>query len=211
MLNTYIINLDNRKEKFDNIMNKLGKNNGLNLMKVNLLQFESLFVDEKIKKLLELFSLNNNNYSLTYLKLIENLQCKLTDNDYSLIFDNTKIPKFKNIKKQIEDIVKKYDINKKKWDIIKLINSPLINCFIINKSGQNKIMKYQCTNNKLNLNIYHSNIDLFILNKEKIYSNYFTKNINFISNCICNNLMEILFVKLIIINVGVVLYFIHKN
>lgn len=211
MLNTYIINLDNRKEKFDNIMNKLGKNNGLNLMKVNLLQFESLFIDEKIKKLLELFSLNNNNYSLTYLKLIESLQCKLNNNDYSLIFDNTKIPKFKNIKKQIENIVKKYESNKKKWDIIKLIDEPLINCFIINKSGQNKIMEYQCTNNKLNLNIYNSDIDLFILNKEKIYSNYFTKNINFISNCICNNLMEILFVKMIIINVGVVLYFIHKN
>lgn len=211
MLNTYIINLDNRKEKFDNIMNKLGKNNGLNLMKVNLLQFESLFINKKIKKLLELFSLNNNNYSLTYLKLIENLQCKLNNNDYSLIFDNTKIPKFKNIKKQIENIVKKYESNKKNWDIIKLIDGQLINCFIINKSGQNKIMEYQCTNNKLNLNIYYSDIDLFVLNKEKIYSNYFTKNINFISNCICNNLMEILFVKMIIINVGVVLYFIHKN
>ena len=209
MLNTYIINLDNRKEKFDNILNKLGINNGLNLMKVNLLQFESLFVDEKIKKLLDLFSLNNYNYSLTCLKLVENLQCKLTDNDYSLIFDNTKIPKFKNIKKQIEDIIKKYE--NKNWDIIKLVNNSLINCFIINKSGQNKIMEYQCTNNKLNLNIYNSDIDLFILNKEKIYSNYFTKNINFISNCICNNLMEILFVKMIIINVGVVLYFITKN
>lgn len=211
MLNTYIINLDNRKEKFDNIINKIGKNNGLNLMKVNLLQFKSLFIDEKIKKLLELFSLNNNNYSLTYLKLIESLQCKLNDNNYSLIFDNTKIPKFRNIKKQIEEIVIKYESLKKKWDIIKLIDGPLINCFIINKSGQNKIMEYQCTNNKLNLNIYNSDIDLFILNKDKIYSNYFTKNISFISNCISNNLMEILFVKLIIINVGVVLYFIHKN
>ena len=50
MLNTYIINLDNRKEKFDNIINKIGKNNGLNLMKVNLLQFKSLFIDEKNKK-----------------------------------------------------------------------------------------------------------------------------------------------------------------
>ena len=40
-------------------------------------------------------------------------------------------------------------------------------CFIINKSGQNKIMEYQCTNNKLNLNIYYSDIDLFVLNKEK--------------------------------------------
>ena len=59
--------------------------------------------------------------------------------------------------------------------------------------------------------IIDSDIDLFILNKDKIYSNYFTKNISFISNCISNNLMEILFVKLIIINVGVVLYFIHKN
>ena len=209
MLNTYIINFDNRKEKFDNIINKLGKYNGLNLMKVNLLQFENLFVNKKIKKLLELFSFNNNNYSLTCLKLIENLQCKLTDNNYSLIFDNTKIPKFINIKKQIEEIVKKYE--NKNWDIIKLINGKLINCFIINKSGQNKIMEYQSNNNKLNLNIYNSDIDLFILNKEKIYSNYFTKNINFISNCICNNLMEILFVKMIIINVSVVLYFIHKN
>ena len=209
MLNTYIINFDNRKEKFDNIINKLGKYNGLNLMKVNLLQFENLFVNKKIKKLLELFSLNNNNYSLTCLKLIENLQCKLTDNNYSLIFDNTKIPKFRNIKKQIEEIVKKYE--NKNWDIIKLIDGTLINCFIINKSGQNKIMEYQSNNNKLNLNIYNSDIDLFILNKEKIYSNYFTKNINFISNCISNNLMEILFVKMIIINVSVVLYFIHKN
>lgn len=208
MLNTYIINFDNRKEKFDNIINKLGKYNGLNLMKVNLLQFENLFVNKKIKKLLELFSLNNNNYSLTCLKLIENLQCKLTDNNYSLIFDNTKIPKFRNIKKQIEEIVKKYE--NKNWDIIKLIDGELINCFIINKSGQNKIMEYQSNNNKLKLNIYNSDIDLFILNKEKIYSNYFTKNINFISNCICNNLMEILFVKMIIINVSVVLYFIHK-
>lgn len=211
MLNTYIINLDNRKEKFDNIMNKLGKYNGLNLMKVNLLQFKSLFVNEKINKLLKLFSLNNNNYSLTCLKLIESLQCKLNNNDYSLIFDNTKIPKFRNIKKQIEEIVKKYESLKKKWDIIKLIDGPLINCFIINKSGQNKIMEYQYTNNKLNLNIYNSGIDLFISNNEKIYSNYFTKNINFISNCICNNLMEILFVKMIIINVGVVLYFINRN
>ena len=209
MLNTYIINLDNKKEKFDNIINKIGKNNGLNLMKVNLLKCDCLFVDKKIKKLLELFSLNNINYSLTYLKLIESLQCKLTDNNYSLIFDNTKIPKFKNIKKHIEDIVKEYE--NKKWDIIKLIDGPLINCFIINKSGQNKIMEYQYTNNKLNLNIYNSNIDLFILNKEKIYSNYFTKNINFISNSICNNLIEILFIKMIIINVGVVLYFINRN
>ena len=151
MLNTYIINLNNNNEKIDNIIFKIGKNNGLNLMKVNTFQFNNIFINNKINNLLKLFSKNNNNYSLTYLKLIEKLHTKIGDNKYSLIFDNTLIPKYNNIKERIDIILKEF--NGIKWDIIKLYDTTGclkdfsetfgINSFLINKSGQEKIIKQE--------------------------------------------------------------------
>jgi len=221
MLKTYIINLNNNNEKINNIIFKIGKNNGLNLMKVNTFQFNNVFINDKIHNLLKLFSENNNNYSLTYLKLIEKLHTKLGDNQYSLIFDNTLIPKYNNIKERIDVIVKEF--NGTDWDIIKLYDTSGclkdcsgtfgLNCFLINKSGQEKIMKYQFSdddNEKLNLKIFNTKYELFTLNENKGVFGFITKKIHNVNCFIKENFMEILFIKLIIINISVVLFFIFK-
>ena len=221
MLNTYIINLNNNNEKIDNIIFKIGKNNGLNLMKVNTFQFNNVFINDKINNLLKLFSKNNNNYSLTYLKLIENLHTKIGDNKYSLIFDNTLIPKYNNIKERIDVIVKEF--NGTDWDIIKLYDTSGclkdcsgtfgLNCFLINKSGQEKIMKYQFSdddNEELNLKIFNTKYKLFTLNENKGILGFITKKLHNVNCFIKENFMEILFIKLIIINISVILFFIIK-
>jgi hypothetical protein len=221
MLKTYIINLNNNNEKINNIIFKIGKNNGLNLMKVNTFQFNNVFINDKIHNLLKLFSENNNNYSLTYLKLIEKLHTKLGDNQYSLIFDNTLIPKYNNIKERIDVIVKEF--NGTDWDIIKLYDTSGclkdcsgtfgLNCFLINKSGQEKIMKYQFSdddNEKLNLKIFNTKYELFTLNENKGVFGFITKKIHNVNCFIKENFMEILFIKLIIINISVILFFIFK-
>ena len=221
MLKTYIINLNNNNEKIDNIIFKIGKNNGLNLMKVNTFQFNNVFINDKINNLLKLFSKNNNNYSLTYLKLIENLHTKIGDNQYSLIFDNTLIPKYNNIKERIDVIVKEF--NGTDWDIIKLYDTSGflkdcsgtfgLNCFLINKSGQEKIMKYQFSdddNEELNLKIFNTKYELFTLNENKGILGFITKKIHNVNCFIKENFMEILFIKLIIINISVILFFIFK-
>lgn len=221
MLKTYIINLNNNNEKIDNIIFKIGKNNGLNLMKVNTFKFNNVFINDKINNLLKLFSKNNNNYSLTYLKLIENLHTKIGDNQYSLIFDNTLIPKYNNIKERIDIIVKEF--NGTNWDIIKLYDTSgclkdcsgtsCLNCFLINKSGQEKIMKYQFSdddNEELNLKIFNTKYELFTLNENKGILGFITKKLHNVSCFIKENFMEILFIKLIIINISVVLFFIIK-
>lgn len=221
MLNTYIINLNNNNEKIDNIIFKIGKNNGLNLMKVNTFQFNNVFINDKINNLLKLFSENNNNYSLTYLKLIENLHTKIGDNQYSLIFDNTLIPKYNNIKERIDVIVKEF--NGTDWDIIKLYDTSKclkdcsgtfgLNCFLINKSGQEKIMKYQFSdddNEELNLKIFNTKYKLFTLNENKGILGFITKKLHNVNCFIKENFMEILFIKLIIINISVILFFIFK-
>lgn len=222
MLNTYIINLNNNNEKIDNIIFKIGKNNGLNLMKVNTFQFNNVFINDKINNLLKLFSKNNNNYSLTYLKLIENLHTKIGDNQYSLIFDNMLIPKYNNIKERIDVIVKEF--NGKDWDIIKLYDTSkflkdcsgtfCLNCFLINKSGQEKIMKYQFSdddNEELKLKIFNTKYELFTLNENKGVFGFITKKLHNVNCFIKENFMEILFIKLIIINISVILFFITKN
>ena len=222
MLNTYIINLNNNNEKIDNIIFKIGKNNGLNLMKVNTFQFNNVFINDKINNLLKLFSKNNNNYSLTYLKLIENLHTKIGDNQYSLIFDNTLIPKYNNIKERIDVIVKEF--NGTDWDIIKLYDASGclkdcsgtfgLNCFLINKSGQEKIMKYQFSNDdneELDLKIFNTKYELFTLNENKGVFGFITKKLHNVNCFIKENFMEILFIKLIIINISVILFFITKN
>lgn len=220
MLNIYIINIENDKNKLDNIIEKIN-NKEVNLMKVNPIFIEKKknFYLKNIFKICDLFCLDvQQNYGITHLKLIENIYNN-DNEEYSLIFENSLIPKYNLLNKEIKNVINNTNKN---WDIIKLfhnnennkhiyekLGNNTTNAYIINKKGIKKLLDYKYKKNKkLNLNIYNSNNQIFELNIN--YNNRYYDLINKIYYNVTLYFVEILFMLMIIITIGTVVYFVIK-
>ena len=219
MINNYIINIENDKNKLDKIIKKINNEEEINLMKVNpiFIEKKSNFYLKNIFNICDLFSSDiKKNYGITHLKLIENIYNN-DNNEYSLIFENSLIPKYNLLKKEIKNIIKNTNKN---WDIIKLfhnnknkntiyekINNNTTSAYVINKKGIKKLLDYKYKKyKKINLNIYNSNNEIFELNvNNKKYD-----IINKIHYNVTLYFVEILFIMMIVITIGTNIYFVIK-
>ena len=102
---------------------------------------------------------------------------------------------------------KKKELIEKKHIYEKLGNNTT-NAYIINKKGIKKLLEYKYKKNKkLNLNIYNSNNQIFELN---VNNNKYYDLINKIYYNVTLYFVEILFMLMIIITIGTVVYFVIK-
>ena len=219
MLNIYIINIENDKNKLENIIKKINNEEEINLMKVNpiFIERKENFYLKNIFNICDLFSSNiQKNYGITHLKLIENIYNN-DNNEYSLIFENSLIPKYNLLNKEIKNIINNTNKN---WDIIKLfhnnnnkkhiyekIDNNTTSAYMINKKGIKKLLDYKYKKiKKINLNIYNSNNEIFELNvNNKKYD-----IINKIYYNVTLYFVEILFIMMIVITIGTNIYFVIK-
>ena len=229
MLNVYIINIEKDQYKIDNIVTKVDDQKEVNLMKVNPMFIENRRNNHYLNGIYNLCNLfcpfKLNCYGITHLKLIENI-FRNDESDYSLIFENNIIPIHSNLNdivlKIIEnsppdwDIIRLYDknndgtyINETK-EIYQRLGNKITNAYLIRKSGQEKILEYKfknSVNRKLKLNIYKSPIKIFETNigeANRIYNGH--RLVGQIYHNVTLYFVEILFMLMIIVTIGSVVY-----
>lgn len=228
MLNVYIINIGGEQSKIDNIIENINDQDNLNLMKV-----KALHSDKKTKnKLLECMTNVSKafcpTHGITHLKLIENIYYN-DNNNFSLIFEDNIVPFSIDLYDKINNII---DNCPKNWDMIKLIGNTdneyriekrnlfekvdeknKTNAYIINKTGQKKILEYNFLNdtsgNIFNLNIYKSPINIFDINDNLTKKEW--KLVKNMSKKIDKHFSDILMVLIITVTIGTVIYYVVKT